>query len=168
MMGGCKSPSSRASSKRKPSASSTRTFRTHHTQLSFEMKVCGVGMLINPDRVSMLLEIACPLADAVIFPNQGIDKAHISKLFEREGISWTRKTPTKKCYMVARVLDIILVHNLLQTTHKTDMLDDRVNLVTILMEGKSIDVPAIMCYTMLHTSIEDDTKRGLPYIVLVT
>lgn len=69
---------------------------------------------------------------------------------------------------MARVLDIILVHNLLQTTHKTTMTNDRVHLVTILMEGKSIDVPAIMCHIMLQTSIEDGTKRGLLYEVLVT
>lgn len=70
--------------------------------------------------------------------------------------------------MVARVLDIILVHNLLQTTHKIDMLDDWAHLVAILMKGKAIDVPAIMCHVMLQTTIEDGTKRGLSYRVMVT
>lgn len=115
-------------------------------------------MLINPDRVSMLLGIAHPLVDAAVFPNQGIDKAYIFEFFERESTSWTRKLPTKECCMV-RVLDIILVHNLLQMMHKTTMSDNRAHLVASLMEGKSTDVLTMMCYTMLQTSIEDDTKR---------
>lgn len=70
--------------------------------------------------------------------------------------------------MLARVLNIILVHNLLQTSHKTDMFDDMVHLVVSLMEGKAIDMPTIMCQMMLQTSIDDGTKKGLPYGVLVT
>lgn len=72
----------------------------NYTQLLFKTEVYEVCMLINPDRVCMLLGIACPLASTVIFSNQGIDKACISKLFE--------------CCMVVRVLDIIIVHNLLR------------------------------------------------------
>lgn len=122
---------------------------TNYTQLLFKMEVYGVGMLINPNRVSMLLGIVCPLANAMVFPNQGIDKAHISKLFEREGTSWNEKFPTTECCMVVRVLDIILVHNLLQTTQKTIMTDDRIHLVPRLIEGKPIDVLAIMCHIMM-------------------
>lgn len=97
----------------------------------------------------MLLGIACPTANVVVFPNQGINKAHISKHFERDGNSWFRKLPTGECCMLARVLNIILVHNMLQTTHKTNMIDDMVHLVASLMEGKVIDVLDIMCQVML-------------------
>lgn len=111
--------------------------------------ICGVRMLISPDRITMLLGIAHCTTDVIVFLNQGIEKAHISELFERESNTWFRKLPTTKCCMVARVLNMILVHNLLQMTHKTNMSDDMVHLVSSLMEGKSIDVPAIMCQVML-------------------
>lgn len=70
--------------------------------------------------------------------------------------------------MVAKVLNMILVHNLLQTTHKTDMLDNMIHLVANLIESKSIDVIAIMCQVMLQALIDSGSKRGLPYGVLVT
>lgn len=57
------------------------------TNLSFEIEVYGVRILINPDQVAMILEIARPTTDIVAFPNQGIDKAHISMFFKREGSS---------------------------------------------------------------------------------
>lgn len=69
--------------------------------------------------------------------------------------------------MVVRVLDNILVHNLLQTMHKITMTDDRVHLVASLIEGKSIDIPAIMCQVMLQSSIDSGMKQGLPFGVLV-
>lgn len=115
----------------------------------------------------MLLGIIRPAADVIIFPNQGIEKAHISELFKQEGNMWFKKLPTAEYCMLARVLNIILVHNLLQTSHKTNMSDDMVHLVASLMEGKVIDVSAIMCQMMLQTFIDDGIKRGLPYGVLV-
>lgn len=139
-----------------------------YAQLFFETKVYGVCTLINLDLVSMLLGIVCPSADAIFFPNQGIDKAQIFELFKWEGTSWFGKWHTTECSIVARVLDITLVDNLLQTTYKTTMTDDKAHLVTSLMEGKSIDVLTIMCHIMLQTSIEDGIKRGLSYEVLVT
>lgn len=45
-------------------------------------------MLINPNLVSMLLGIACLSTDAMVFPNQGIDKTHIFELFGRQGNTW--------------------------------------------------------------------------------
>lgn len=44
-------------------------YNIDYTQLSFETKVYGVRMLINPDQVSMLLGIARPSAGVVVFPN---------------------------------------------------------------------------------------------------
>lgn len=70
-------------------------------------------MLTNLDRVMMLLGIGRPTANVVVFPNQGIDKAHIFELFERKGSSWFEKLLTAQCCMVVRVLNIILVHNFL-------------------------------------------------------
>lgn len=69
------------------------------------------------------------------------------------------KLLTAECCMVARVLDIILVHTLLQTTHKIDISEDRVYLVASLMEEKSIDVLAIMCLVMLQAFIDNGMKR---------
>lgn len=106
-------------------------------------------MLIDPDLVSMLLGIARLSANVVVFPNRGINKARISELFEREDNTWFEKLPTTKCCMLAKVLNIILVHNLLQASHKMDMSDDMAHSVASLMEGKEIDVPAIMCQLML-------------------
>lgn len=97
----------------------------------------------------MLLGITHPGAGTSVIPNQGIDKAHISKLFEREGTSWTGKLPTVECCMVACMLHMILIHNLLQMLHKNAMTDYRAHLVASLMEGKPIDVPTIMCHIIL-------------------
>lgn len=104
-------------------------------------------MLINPDWIAMLLGISHLTADVIVFPNQGINKAHISGLFKREGNSWFGKFPIVECYMVARVLNMILVQNLLQTIH--NMSNDMVHLLESLMEGKVIDAPTIMCQVML-------------------
>lgn len=69
--------------------------------------------------------------------------------------------------MLLRFLNLILVHNLLPTTHKTDMSDDMVHLVAGLMEGKALDVPAIMCYVMLPASSNKGSKQGLSYGVMI-
>lgn len=125
----------------------------HHidyTQLSFETEVYRVRMLIDPDRVSMLLGITYPSANVIVFPNQGIDKAYISKIFERKDKTWFGKLPSVECCMLAMVLNIILVHNLLQTSHKIDMSDDMVHLVASLT--------VIMCQMMLQTPINDGMK----------
>lgn len=132
------------------------------------MEVYEVHMLINLDWISMFLGIARPFANVVVFPIMGIDKAHISELFKREGSTWFGKLPTSKCTMLLRFLNIILVHNLLSTTHKTNMTDDIVHLVTSLMEGKALNVPAIMCYTMLNMTSNLGTKRRLLYGVMIT
>lgn len=81
---------------------------------------------------------------------------------------WFHKLSTIEYYMLARVFNIILIHNLLQTSHKTDMSDDMVHLMASLMEGKAIDVPTIIYQMMLQTSIDDGMKRGPLYGVLVT
>lgn len=60
---------------------------TNFTNLSFETEVYRVRMLINPYWAMMLLGIARPITNIAIFPNQGINKAHISELFERENNS---------------------------------------------------------------------------------
>lgn len=127
-------------------------------------------MLINPVRVFMLLGIARPVTnqDRVIFPNVGIDKVHIFELFERKGTIWFGKLPTGECAMLLRFLNIILVQNLLPTTHKIDITNDMVHLVVNLMEGKALHVPAIMCYVMLQASTNLGTKRRLPYGVMIT
>lgn len=125
-------------------------------------------MLINMDRISVLLWIAHPTFDLVIFCNVEIDKAYIFEIIEKEGLTWCGKLPTSKCDMVLRVLNIILVHNLLPTTHQTDMIDNLVHLVVSLMEDKSIDFPTIMCYVMLQATLDRGSKRGLPYGVMIT
>lgn len=122
-------------------------------------------MLINLDWVSMLLGLLSSLPNVVVFLNTGIDKAHISKLFEREGSTWFGKITTGECVMLPRFLNIILVHYLLPTTHKTN---DMVHLVASLMEGKALDIPAIMCYMMLNVSSDLGIKRRLPYEMMIT
>lgn len=84
-------------------------YSLNYTKLFFETKVYEVRMLINPDCISQLLGIFLPKIDLALFPNTGINKAHISTLFEQERCTWFGKLPTSECQVLLRFLNIILV-----------------------------------------------------------
>lgn len=83
-------------------------------------------------------------------------------------MDWPDQLPHKQCKAVVQVLHRIFIYNILPAINQSVLNDDTTYLIDGYLNNAQIDLPAILCHTMIRVHEVTHSTGSLPYPTIIT